>query len=74
MGKPVGQDAALLRPNAASELGLEGAVAHFDRLVGQAIDAVPECAGAEPLRALVRNEAERLVPVSMTRDLARTIA
>jgi geranylgeranyl diphosphate synthase, type II len=74
LGKPVGQDAALLRPNAASELGLEGAVAHFDRLVGSAIESVPECAGAESLRALVRNEAERLVPVSMTRDLARVIA
>jgi geranylgeranyl diphosphate synthase, type II len=74
LGKPIGQDAALLRPNATSELGLEGAVAHFDRLIGDAIESVPQCAGAEGLRALVRHEAARLVPVSLTRDVARVIA
>lgn len=64
MGKPVGRDTALLRPSAAAELGLEGAIAHFDRLVAAAISAVPDCPGAPQLRALVQQEAERLVPNS----------
>ena len=62
LGKPIGRDVALLRPSTASALGLEGAIAHFDQLVACAIEAVPECEGAERLRALVRMESERLVP------------
>lgn len=65
IGKPIGQDLALGRPSTAIELGLEGAVAHFDRLVVGAIEAIPECAGAGRLRTLVRHQAERLVPTSI---------
>ncbi len=71
MGKPIGRDVALLRPSTASELGLDGAIAHFDKLVGCAIASVPECRGAEQLRALVRLEAERLVPQTTSEDLVR---
>ena len=71
MGKPIGRDVALLRPSSASALGLEGAIAHFDRLVACAIEAVPACKGAEHLRALVRLEAERLVPQTMCQELTR---
>jgi geranylgeranyl diphosphate synthase type II len=74
MGKPIGRDVALLRPSSASALGLDGAIAHFDQLVGCAIAAVPECQGADRLRALVRLEAERLVPTTMSEDLVRAIA
>lgn len=74
LGKPVGRDVELLRPSAASELGLDGAIAHFDRLVCAAIAAVPDCRGAEPLRALVRLEAERLVPRTAPEDATRVIA
>jgi demethylspheroidene O-methyltransferase len=62
LGKPVGQDAALGRPSAAHQLGLDGAIRHFDGLVAGAIAAVPECPGAPLLRAMVRAESERLVP------------
>ena len=74
MGKPIGRDVALLRPSSASELGLEGAIAHFDRLVAAAIDAVPACLGAEQLRSIVRLESERLVPKAMSDELARAAA
>ena len=43
LGKPVGQDLLLDRPSAARELGLDGAVIHFDRLIAQAIDSIPVC-------------------------------
>jgi geranylgeranyl diphosphate synthase type II len=42
---------------------------HFDMLVRQAVDAVPDCPGAPMLRALVRSEAERLVPAQMAAPL-----
>jgi geranylgeranyl diphosphate synthase type II len=70
MGKPAGRDVALHRPSSASELGLGGAIAHFDRLVAQAIAAVPECDGAALLRAIVRSESERLVPSDTVRVVA----
>ncbi len=71
IGKPVGQDVALGRPSSAIELGLDGAVAHFDRMVVGAIDAIPDCTGADRLRALVRFQAERLVPTTIAGERIR---
>ena len=62
LGKPIGQDVMLGRPSSAIEQGLVGAIEHFDRLVACAIEAIPPCRGSSQLRALVRTEAERLVP------------
>ncbi|MCZ8132035.1 MAG: polyprenyl synthetase family protein [Steroidobacteraceae bacterium] len=62
LGKPTGRDAALGRPNAVHELGLDGAVRRLDTLVAAALEAVPPCAGAQELRALVLAQAVRLVP------------
>jgi geranylgeranyl diphosphate synthase type II len=74
LGKPIGQDAALGRPSAAHQLGLGGAIRHFETLVAAAIDAIPSCAGAPRLRALVRMESERLVPRAWCEDAARRVA
>ncbi|MES2974286.1 MAG: polyprenyl synthetase family protein [Pseudomonadota bacterium] len=75
LGKPAGQDAALGRPSAARDLGLEGAVAYFQQLIANAAASIPECPGAAQLRALVHAESERLVPVAMTDAiLARQVA
>ena len=65
---------ALCRPSAARELGLEGAIHHFDRLVAAAIESIPDCQGAAQMRALVRMEAERLVPKAMTEEVVRVFA
>jgi geranylgeranyl diphosphate synthase type II len=70
LGKPVGRDAALGRPSAVAELGLDGALARVRRLVGDAVDAVPPCAGADDLRAHVLGEAARLVPRRFARPAA----
>jgi geranylgeranyl diphosphate synthase type II len=70
LGKPRGRDVALHRPSSATELGLGGAIAHFDRLLARAVEAIPACAGAPALRALVRAESERLVPEATVRMLA----
>lgn len=73
LGKPVGQDASHGRPSAAHELGLTGAIQHFEGLVAGALAAIPDCAGAPSLRALVRMESERLVPKAWCEDAARRV-
>lgn len=62
MGKPAGQDLLLGRPSAAHELGLAGAVEHFDALMDQALASIPPCPGEALLRSLVVSESRRLVP------------
>jgi hypothetical protein len=74
LGKPVGQDASHGRPSAAHQLGLTGAIQYFEGLVAGALAAIPECAGAPALRALVRMESERLVPKAWCEDAARRVA
>jgi geranylgeranyl diphosphate synthase type II len=61
-GKPTGRDVSLARPTAVGTLGVEGAVLRLRELAAQAAESVPECRGAGPLRDLVREMAERLVP------------
>lgn len=74
LGKPTGQDAAHGRPSSAAELGLCGAIQHFDQLIASASAAIPGCRGSAQLRTLVRMEAKRLVPVELTRRLAPSVA
>ena len=74
MGKAPGRDRALHRPSSASELGLSGALAHFDRLIARAQHDIPRCEGAETLRALVRAESDRLLPADTVRSVAQAAA
>lgn len=73
LGKPVGQDVALGRPSAATQLGLGGAIEHFKHLIANASASIPECPGAAQLRALVQMESERLVPLSMAEALLQSL-
>ena len=66
LGKPVGQDTLNDRPSSAQAMGLEGAIAHFDALIKQAGDAIPDCTHRDMLVQLVLLESERLVPKSMS--------
>ena len=74
LGKPSGQDEEHHRPSSAKELGLNGAVEHFDALVGKAILSIPNCAGDAALKKLVEFEAERLLPSSWFERGERQIA
>lgn len=69
-GKPVGRDLALDRPSAARELGLEAAVNRFERLVSEAVLAIPDCPGAADLRLHMVAEARRFLPKNLTRRAA----
>ena len=70
LGKPVGQDVLLGRPSVMRELGLEGALAYFNGLMQQAVDAVPACSCREMLQQLVRLEAKRLIPMNLPLSVA----
>lgn len=62
LGKPVGQDAALGRPNAVQALGLKGAVARLKGLVTAAVDSIPECPGRTPLQEAILKETGQFLP------------
>ncbi len=70
IGKPVGRDAALGRPSAAHELGIDGAVARLKQLLGNAIETVPNCPGRDDLRATILKEAQQFLPAKILRRAA----
>ena len=62
LGKPIGRDAVLGRPNAVAQLGFAGAVDHLKRLLGEAQASIPACPGADDLHAELAAQAARLMP------------
>lgn len=73
LGKPGGQDVALDRPSYARTLGLDGAMAEFQRLVQATLLTVPVCPGASQFRQLIRREADRLVPQQLCARMAFSV-
>lgn len=69
-GKPTGRDVALNRPNLVAELGVQGAYRRLQELVGEAVEAIPDCDGAQGLRDIVRGQAMRLTPKQLSRSAA----
>lgn len=67
LGKPVGQDSTLGRPSAVAQLGLDGAVRSLHALIAEATGSIPDVGGGDALRALIRAQAERLLPAQMRR-------
>lgn len=67
LGKPVGRDGALGRPNAATELGLSGSTRLLQRLIQDAVESVPACARAADLRAWVEGLGDTLLRASRAR-------
>jgi geranylgeranyl diphosphate synthase, type II len=65
LGKPVGRDHKLGRPNAVAEMGMAAALAHFESLVQRSAAAVPAGPGARGLQQLLHAEAERLLPPAL---------
>lgn len=62
IGKPTGRDEALGRPNAVRELGLRNASRRLVALVEEAAEQVPDCVGADALKAQIRLQASRFLP------------
>ncbi len=61
LGKPVHQDEANRRPNFVAELGFDGAMAHFEDLLDEAMAAIPPCPGAEQLGQQITGVSRSLV-------------
>lgn len=74
LGKPVGQDVLNGRPSSAGALGLGGAVRYFEGLMDKAVSSVPKCACRGLMQDMVRQEAERLVPIETRTDYRVTSA
>ena len=70
IGKPIGRDRLLGRPNAALALGLDGAIHRLHTLVAAASEAIPPCPGGPSLRALILLEVKRLVPKKLAQSAA----
>jgi geranylgeranyl diphosphate synthase, type II len=62
LGKPIGQDAARLRPSAAAQLGVGGAKARLEHLIRAAIDSIPACAGSDRLRTQIEAQTAMFFP------------
>jgi geranylgeranyl diphosphate synthase, type II len=70
IGKPTGQDAARLRPNAVAQLGIGGAKSRLERLVKAAIHSIPACPGADGLRAQIEAQTALFFPKQLAREAA----
>ncbi|MBG0797752.1 polyprenyl synthetase family protein [Methylocystis sp. L43] len=70
LGKPIGQDAVRLRPNAAAQLGVGGAKARLEELVKGAVESIPDCPGAAELRALIKAQTALFFPKQLAREAA----
>jgi geranylgeranyl diphosphate synthase, type II len=66
LGKPVGQDRAHGRPSAVTDLGVHGAKRRLDGLVSRALASIPDCRGAEQLRAGIVEEMHRVLPCKLS--------
>ena len=66
LGKPIGQDAARYRPNAAAQLGIAGAKARLEQLVEAASTSIPPCPGRAELRAAIDAQTRQLFPKQLS--------
>ena len=71
LGKPAGQDTVHARPNAVSELGVQGAVRRLKDILGGAIASIPKCQGEAMLADMVQRYAEKMTPVAPSLTRAR---
>ncbi len=70
LGKPIGQDAARVRPNAAAQLGVAGAKARLETLVEAAANAIPACPRRAELCAAIDAQTRALFPAELARAAA----
>ena len=64
LGKPIGQDERLARPNSVDAHGLDGALTVLKRQIEDTIDAVPDLAETRFLRTLIEAQTKRFVPAA----------
>ena len=70
LGKPIGQDAMRLRPNAAAQLGVGGAKSYLEGLVTAAAQSIPDCPGSAELRKQIEAQTVLFFPKQLARFAA----
>ena len=70
LGKPVHQDEMNQRPNFVAKLGFDGAMAHFEELLAEAMAAIPDCPGKEQLGQQITGVSRSLVTGLSSRTAA----
>lgn len=70
IGKPIGQDTDLQRPNSVLQRGMSASEDRLKRLVSEAMDAIPHCPGEVPLRAQIEVEARTFIDHALLRSAA----
>lgn len=74
LGKPTGQDDLHGRPNAVTELGVQGAINRMRDILSGAIASIPRCPGEALLAQMVSAQAEVLTPIKWRAEQASRIA
>jgi len=70
LGKPIHQDGHKSRPSVVADLGVAGALAQLDRLIGQAMQSIPECRGRRDVQDFLSLAAARLCPPEIRQQTA----
>ncbi|MEM1091167.1 MAG: polyprenyl synthetase family protein [Pseudomonadota bacterium] len=70
IGKPIGRDSDLHRPNSVLERGMSASEERLKRLVTEAMDSIPTCPGEEKLRGLIEVEARAFIDHALMRSAA----
>ncbi len=70
LGKPVGKDVELHRPNIVLQVGMNKAVARLKRLVEDVVESVPNCDNRFEFQKTVHQEANRFIPKEIDRYAA----
>ena len=70
IGKPIGRDSELARPNSVAELGFSGVSTRLRRLVDAAAESIPQCPGRVPLQAHIEQEAGAFIQAALSRQCA----
>ncbi|WP_288581575.1 polyprenyl synthetase family protein [uncultured Methylobacterium sp.] len=69
IGKPVGRDVTLGRPNAAALLGMDGALRRLSDLAHEAMEVIPDCPGIVALRGEILAQTRRFLPERLAQSL-----
>lgn len=70
IGKPVGQDSDLVRPNSVLERGMRESERHLENLLAEAAASIPACPGEVALREQIRLESEHFMDLALLRTAA----
>ena len=70
IGKPVGKDSDLVRPNSVLERGMDESERYLQNLLEEAAASIPACPGESALREQIRLESQHFMDMALLRTAA----